>query len=257
MAGSSCVDGDGAATCRRATAPGDSRHDSPSDIARTARPGDIVLTSGQSLRHRQARRALGNPLWTQVGILIGSGEATDWLLISTLDPICPDARHGQVRPGVQTVSLVRFLRAFAGDVTLRRLEPALDPLRLAAADRIGRDLDGLPFKQSKMELLRSRARRNRRFDAQSFYCSELVAHVLQQLTIVTPPPVGRLPNNFIPDDFSEGRQNLDLCGASKYGPEVAVACGEAASPKIEQPARLFGPADGRRATTICRTSLWP
>jgi hypothetical protein len=44
----------------------------------------------------------------------------------------------------------------------------------------------------------------------TFFCAELVATAYQQLGILLPPPQGRNANNYIPGDFSEEQELLDL-----------------------------------------------
>lgn len=191
-------------------------------VLKMLRPGDVVLMTGQSEIHRKARRALGDPVWTQLGLMLGSKGGAQRMLLASSDPVCADEHGNPIRRGVQTVHLATFARAFRGILSARRLGPPLEEHRITLLERLAASLDRRPFKSSTLEMARARARRNQQFDGASFYCSEIVAHLLQEVAVLRSPPEGRLPNNFLPDDFSVLHQSLELSRPFHFGPELPL-----------------------------------
>jgi hypothetical protein len=72
-------------------------------------------------------------------------------------------------------------------------------------------------------MLRARGRRNSKWDDSAFYCCELVAAAYQAMGVLSPPPEGRVPSNYMPCDFGCAEECLDLAPGVVLGPEQILS----------------------------------
>ena len=66
---------------------------------------------------------------------------------------------------------------------------------------------GKPFNDSKYFMARAKERRNVQNDNLSYFCSQLVAESLQELGILSKPPLGFSSGNYSPSDFCSDSEN--------------------------------------------------
>jgi hypothetical protein len=92
----------------------------------------------------------------------------------------------------------------------RSLVPALDCDQLKLLAQFVKSTWRTPFNDSPYYLLRAFHRRNSQLSIDTFFCAELVTTAYQKLGILLPPPQGRNASNYIPGDFSEEQELLDL-----------------------------------------------
>ena len=73
---------------------------------------------------------------------------------------------------------------------------------------------GVPYKDEKLDLIRSINRSNTSFNPNSFFCSELVAFTLNKFGILSKTV---LPNNYYPGDFDSPNPQMMFVGGVTLG----------------------------------------
>jgi hypothetical protein len=73
---------------------------------------------------------------------------------------------------------------------------------------------GVPYKEEKLDLVRSVNRSNTYFDPNSFFCSELVSFTLNTFGIMKKDV---LPNNYYPGDFDSTNPQMMFNGGITLG----------------------------------------
>ena len=128
-----------------------------------------------------------------------------------------DVETGQLRKGVQLVSLSQRIAAYRGRVAVRRLMGVRRENRmLKALTRLRRELARRPYEESELELLRAAwdgPRSGNTEDLSSLFCSELVAEAYQTMGLLPDDPDHpryQPSNEFTPGDFCERSGQLHL-----------------------------------------------
>jgi hypothetical protein len=174
------------------------------------RAGDVILSSGSQDSQVRIQKFI-NSQWNGVSIVIPWTNSNRLVLLeSTQIPICEDIVSGTMISGVQIVDLQQKLDRYPGKLVHRSLVPALDLDRLSLLAQFVKSTWGIPFNDSPYDAARAFYRRNSQVSINTFFCAELVATAYQQLGILMSPPHGRNANNYIPGDFSEEQELLDL-----------------------------------------------
>jgi hypothetical protein len=174
------------------------------------RAGDVILSSGSQDSQVRIQKFM-NSQWNGASIVIPWANSDRLVLLESVQiPICEDIISGAMISGVQVVDLHQKLDRYPGKLVHRSLVPALDLDRLNLLNQFVKSTWGTPFNDSPYYLLRAFHRRNFQLSIDTFFCAELVATAYQELGILLPPPQGRNANNYIPGDFSEEQELLDL-----------------------------------------------
>jgi hypothetical protein len=105
-----------------------------------------------------------------------------------------------VRPQVQLNSLSGTIDAYDGKVVVRTIRN----IRYRDVSDYIKPLIGIPYERSIGELIEALERGNKTENDTSMFCSELVAKTLIDNGYLLP---GRLPNNYMPKDFSAAENN--------------------------------------------------
>ena len=119
------------------------------------RTGDIVLFSGKGA-FSQGIKWFTRSGWSHVGMVVRVQDVDAVLLweSTTLSNV-RDVETGQLRKGVQLVSLSQRIAAYRGRVAVRRLMGVRRENRmLKALTRLRRELARRPYEESELELLR-------------------------------------------------------------------------------------------------------
>jgi hypothetical protein len=173
--------------------------------------GDVIISSSTNDLQVKIQRFISSQ-WTGVSIVIPalSGDRLT-LLESTQIPICEDLISGRAISGVGVIDLQQKLDRYQGKLFHRSLIPPLDRDRINLLTGFVDLTWGKPFNDSPYYLARATYRRNSHQNSlDSFFCAELVATAYQYLGILIPPPQGRSASNYLPGDFSQARESLDL-----------------------------------------------
>jgi hypothetical protein len=172
--------------------------------------GDVVLSSGSNDFQVRVQNFLGSK-WNGVSIVVRDDLSNQLVLLeSTHIPICEDTISGKMISGVQVVNLNQKLDRYPGSLIHRSLFPPLDRHQISLLTKFVKSTWELPFNDSPYYAARAVYRRNSQAATNSFFCAELIAAAYQKLGILITPPYGRSANNYIPADFSEEQQLLDL-----------------------------------------------
>jgi hypothetical protein len=172
--------------------------------------GDVIISSGTNDLQVRIQHYLHSQ-WTGVSIVISGASDRLTLLESTQIPICEDIISGRKISGVGVVDLQQKLDRYQGKLFHRSLVPALDRDRLNLLAQFVDLTWGKPFNDSSYYLARAAHRRNSQpRSSDTFFCAELVATAYQYLGILIPPPYGRNASNYLPGDFSQAQESLDL-----------------------------------------------
>jgi len=100
--------------------------------------------------------------------------------------------------GVCSLSFQDFVGEYVhhyNQIHFLRLNPSFNEVEL---DNCYRKLAGLPYETSGEEFVKAGERANKTESDQSFFCSEFVAKILQEMGILSKK---RLPDNYTPDDM--------------------------------------------------------
>lgn len=109
-----------------------------------------------------------------------------------------------VRPQVQRHSLRSVIEDYEGKVVIRKLRN----IRQVDVTDYVRGLIGVPYEKNMGELVNALRRDNIKEDPTSLFCSELVAKTLIDNGYIRASD--RLPNNYMPKDFSAKENNVRL-----------------------------------------------
>ena len=168
--------------------------------------GDIVLFSGVDAYSRLVKVGTSSK-WSHVGLILNTPHH-DFLTMweSSIREDTLDVEAGLHRIGVRLVSFHDRVKAFEGEISIRRLQGGvLSEESLGALVQFREELRGRDYERNKFELLRAsneRAFRNKEEDLSSLFCSELVAEAYQRLGLLTEE---KPSNDYAPKDFSHGR----------------------------------------------------
>jgi hypothetical protein len=124
---------------------------------------------------------------------------------------------------VRIVSIHEKLRTFSGSVALRAIIPSLANFQLTLLTAFAKQTWGLPFNFSPFYAARALHRRNKEGKGLSFCCTELVAQAYQRISVLRAPPDGRSASNYVPRDFADGSEDLDLLGIFKFGAQESLS----------------------------------
>ena len=172
--------------------------------------GDIVLFSGLDHYSRLVRAGTKSK-WSHVGLVFES-PAHDFLTLweSSIREDTLDVELAEHRVGVRLVSLYDRVKAFEGEISIRRLQgEAITDKKLRCLLALQDELRGRAYERNKFELIRAANKRafcNRAEDLSSVFCSELVAEAYQRLGLLSEE---KPSNDYAPVDFSyERMRNL-------------------------------------------------
>ena len=172
--------------------------------------GDLILSSGSQYSQVRIQKFLDSQ-WNGVSIVVPWANSDQLVLLeSTQIPICEDLVSGKMLSGVQVIDLQQKLDRYPGKLTHRSLFPPLDRDRISLLAQFVKLTWGASFNDSPYYLARAFYRRNSQISTNTFFCAELVATAYQKLGIFRLPPFGRNANNYIPGDFAEEKESLDL-----------------------------------------------
>jgi hypothetical protein len=185
--------------------------------------GDLVLFSGKG-RVSFGIRLATRSRWSHVGMAIRfSGSAEVFLWEATAEQSNRDA----VEAGVRLMPLRERLRRYKGEVAVRHLDVHRAPERLSALHAFRAEVEGRPYEQSRLELLRSVYEGPfgaNREELSSIFCSELVAAAYQRMGLLADHPPS---NEYTPADFSSDAGLILMEG--QLGPERMITSIEYAS----------------------------
>jgi len=168
--------------------------------------GDLVLFSGIDPYSRLVKVGTSSR-WSHVGIIVNTPEY-DFLTMweSSIREDTVDVEINAHREGVRLVSFLERVRAFEGDISIRRLQgDTLNKQNLLRLMLLREELRGRAYERNKFELIRAsneRAFCNKEEDLSSLFCSELVAEAYQRLGLLTEE---KPSNDYAPVDFSHDR----------------------------------------------------
>jgi hypothetical protein len=185
--------------------------------------GDVIISSGANDLQVRIQHFLHSQ-WTGVSIVI-PGATSDrlTLLESTQIPICEDIISGQMISGVGIIDLQQKLDRYQGKLFHRSLVPPLDLDRINLLAQFVDLTWGKPFNDSPYYLARATYRRNsQQISTDTFFCAELVAAAYQHLGILIPPPHGRSASNYLPSNFSQIQESLDIDLRYLFAPQQSI-----------------------------------
>jgi len=159
--------------------------------------GDILLFAGKGFISQVIKRMTGSP-WSHVGMVYRPAEDVVLCWESTTLTKVKDEYAGRPVKGVQLVQLSARVGTYDGAIAWRRLITPRSPATLAEIDRLRHELAGRPYEEDVLDLVRAALRRNDVEDAQTLFCSELVATVYRAVGWLPPLP---LPANYQPGDW--------------------------------------------------------
>ncbi|MBX7103783.1 MAG: hypothetical protein K1X57_06865 [Gemmataceae bacterium] len=210
------------------------------EIAPSLDCGDVLLFAGVS-RFSLAIRLVTNSHWSHAALVARARPGSPLLLWeATLDTDLPDVVTQEVSPGVNLYDLEHWLRHYAGETAIRRLNVERTDEMRSALLNFYNEARGRPYSRNRLELLRAvwdgkRATENLTEDSSSYFCSELVAEAYQRMGLL---PAAPLANEYVPRDFStQRREPLPLLLGASLEPEVWVCRGRdgsRAKPSIDE-----------------------
>ena len=179
-------------------------------------PGDVLLFSGRKPIHRLVEKLTTSKL-TQVGVVIAlPGFETPLVLEATSVHVSPDIETGKCLTGVGTTRLADKVALFDGVVAIRSLQPQLSSTQKQKLIEFRSSFIGCPFDFSLLRSRNSIRRQHINWEPHAFTCCSLVSFAYQSIGVVKPFPIGPLPNNVLPGDFS--LNSLPMVPDFKFGP---------------------------------------
>ena len=185
--------------------------------------GDIVLFSGNNNSSRFIRYVTKSK-WSNVGMVIKIHDYDVVLLweSTTMNDI-PDFYDKVPKYGVMMVPLSERVRAYDGEVYLRRLSNPISYDMVKQLVALRDEVKNRPYEQDKWDMIRSvidsgSSFENKR-DLSSIFCSELVAEALQRIGLITNTIAS---DEFTPKDFGKGCLVDTLMTGKTYGAELAL-----------------------------------
>jgi hypothetical protein len=167
--------------------------------------GDVVLFAGKGFVSGIVK-FFSRSKWSHVGIIVKSNDLNMVLIWeSTGLSKVKDMDTGEIRIGVQTVTLSDRLDEYKGEVWVRQYDGRVTKKMIGILAEFRRESKGKPYEKNYWQLAKSLLdfswlRPNKR-DVSSLFCSELVAESLQRMGLMT----NDLPSNeFTPRDFEDG-----------------------------------------------------
>jgi hypothetical protein len=186
-------------------------------ISSTLQTGDIVLFSGASSTGSLIK-IFDGALFSHVGLVLRVDFSDDVMLweSTTNTAGLVDIHSGSIiRKGVMVIPLTsKIFSGWYNRVAVRRLTGIDNEKRIEIYKRmlqLRKELQGRPYEKNHLELLMSGVKftdeylsflLNRQEDLSSIFCSELVAHVYQELGLIGKE---RYSNQYTPDDFTSHR----------------------------------------------------
>ena len=170
-----------------------------------AKTGDIVLFKGRglgSLVIRYGPKLLGEPVaqYSHVGMVVRTAD--DYLLILESTSLCKGLN------GVQLHILSNRVTTYKGKVYIRKLNKHLSAPQHFRLNKLRKELSGIRYEKSKKDLIWAGMglSRDDGTGLSSLFCSELVVHTFQKLSMVddTKPP-----SSFAPDHLSYSNQKIE------------------------------------------------
>ena len=185
--------------------------------------GDLVLTTGRGPVSAAIRWATRSA-WSHVGMIVRAQEWDTVLLWeATTLGAAYDVEQGRPVKGVRLVPLSHRVGAPGQTMAVRQLRGVLLETRdVVALSDLRKALNGRPYEQNELELLRSAwdgPLGANREDLSSVFCSELVAEAYQALRLL---PDSIPSNEYVPGDFGEGSTSGVELTRGYLGPEIAV-----------------------------------
>lgn len=181
---------------------------------------DIILFKGRGIVSNVICRVT-NSNFSHVGLAVRLEEFNQVLVFesTTLSDI-RDVKTKQFIKGVQLVPLSARVQTYDGEIWVQELQgPRTNWMERRLAELI-REYHGVPYEESKFELLAAAVDRYPMFlnepDCSSIFCSEIGAMVLEGVEIIEG---GTSPNEFTPDDF-DGK--LPLLAEYSFGQKVQI-----------------------------------
>jgi len=181
---------------------------------------DIILFKGRGIVSNVICRVT-NSNFSHVGLAVRLEEFNQVLVFesTTLSDI-RDVKTKQFIKGVQLVPLSARVQTYDGEIWVQELQgPRTNWMERRLAELI-REYHGVPYEESKFELLAAAVDRYPMFlnepDCSSIFCSEIGAMVLEGVEIIEG---GTSPNEFTPDDF-DGK--LKLTPNYSFGQKVQI-----------------------------------
>lgn len=194
------------------------------DIEADIRTGDIFLFHGVSFLSKVIEFVQSTP-YSHCGVAVRDDEhASPLLLHVAAFGVVPDqAAGGEYHTGVQLNSLRDTLKAYAEvDETAfyRPLHVTRTNEMATAVTEFITAADGRPFSRisGTVKWIEGRLM-HIETGKQSFFCSQLVADLYQQIGLLPPRPPA---NAYEPRDFANESENLALRKDARLGDQIAV-----------------------------------
>ncbi len=193
------------------------------DLRGLLKTGDIVLFSGRGFISRLIRLTTRSR-FSHVGLVLKfHGYDPVFLWESTAISNIKDAFSGKLKYGVQITLLSERIAHYEGECAIRQLGNYLiAPEQTAELNKLRRELKCRPYEKSKKELIKSAIDNfgsENKEDLSSIFCSELVAEAYQRLGLLNED---KASNEYLPGDFSENREDLNLLRGAVLGGEIWV-----------------------------------
>jgi len=187
-------------------------------LTQDIKAGDLILLSSNAPLAKPIQSRTGS-IWSQVALAIRDRNpfGNINLIEATQMPTCPDVHTNSIIQGVGIVRLEDKLQSFDGAIAHRALIPELDEHKIEQLSQFARTYHGMPYSCSGFCAIRAIRRRNPLSTYEAFFCSELVAAAYQFIGIISQPPNGRSPSNYIPVDFTEENEDVDWIGSAGLG----------------------------------------
>ena len=170
-----------------------------------ARTGDILLMSGTALFARVISM-FTESVWSHVCMVVRDDSCGIFGVLEAVRAAdeCKDLITGKAwTPGVRFVSATEKLTRMDCNMCVWRKLNGVQ-LDFESVMRVVRSCHGKPYEKNKFELMRSSFKLfgyNNKEAVDSFFCSELVAHVYTRMNVLNPK---KGPSNtYTPSDFSE------------------------------------------------------
>lgn len=194
------------------------------ELVPTLDTGDVLLFGGEGRFARTLKRVM-RCRWSHVALVARphrDGPLLLWEATDTTD--LPDVVTREMTGGVILHELEVYLRHYAEETAIRKLNVERTDEMRAALLRFYEEASGRPYKTSTLEMIRAMTRlprlMNRKADTSSFFCSQLVAEAYQRMGLLPSDPPS---NAYTPKDFSTRRRGpLRLLRGATLGPEVLV-----------------------------------
>ena len=187
--------------------------------------GDLVLFSGRS-GFSSSIKWFTNSRWSHIGMVLRHKDFDSPLIWESLRlGQLPDVLLGEVRDGVQTLSMDERIEQCSDAVSVRLLNQPLTDDMVCSLWALHEELQGRPYEQRLWELVRAvydGPLGDNEEDLTSLFCSELVAVAYQRMNLLPCVSSGGAPSNeYTPAYFCvRGAMELEL--GWKLGQPITV-----------------------------------